>query len=61
MWYNVQNRLNMMFNEAVYNSCTSPDMDIDESRPDIVSRTLSIHYKNMLPEKISGAPISITC
>ena len=36
-WYNVLGRLNMMFDESVQNSCTSPDMDILESRPDIVS------------------------
>ena len=60
-WYNVLGRLNMMFNEAIQNSCSSPDMEIIDSRPDIVSKTLSINYKNMLPEKISGAEITITC
>ena len=51
----------MMFNEAVQNSCTSPDMEIYLSTPDIVSKTISISYRNMLPEKISGVEISITC
>ena len=46
-WYNVQNRLNMMFDESAFNTCTSPDMDITESKPDIVSKTLTINYKNM--------------
>ena len=36
-WYDVQNRMSMMFNEAVQNSCESPDMEILESRPDLVS------------------------
>ena len=48
-----------MFNENNENSCTSDDMDITSSRPDIVSRTLTIEYKNM--KTVSGAPISITC
>lgn len=60
-WYRVFGRLSMMFNENVSNSCTSPDMEITESRPDIISRTITIRYKNMAPDKISGSLIKIVC
>ena len=50
-----------MFDESAFNTCTSPDMDITGSTPDFVSKTLKIDYKNMLPDKISGSQISITC
>jgi len=54
-------RLNMMFNENFKDTCSSPDMDIIDSYPDLVTQSLAIFYKDMLPEKISGQEIRITC
>ena len=41
-WYNVRGKLNMMYDERSVNKCTSPDMRINSSRPDLINRNLII-------------------
>jgi len=41
--------------------CTSPDMTIETSRPDLINTSLNIKYKDMTPSKISGQEVTITC
>lgn len=60
-WYNVLGKLTMMYNEQARNKCTSPDMVIQSSTPDLINRNLMIRYKAMKPEKIKGGELTIVC
>ena len=60
-WYNVQGKLNMMYNEQARNKCTSDDMEITSSEPGLINRNLMIAYKNMKPDKIKGGELTIVC
>ena len=60
-WYDVGGKLTMMYNEQARNKCTSEDMEITSSIPDLINKSIMIRYKNMKPEKIAGAQLTITC
>ena len=61
-WYNVLNKLNMMYDVNAKNKCRSDDMTIVSSTPDLINQNLMISYKDMKPEKlIKDAEITIIC
>jgi len=61
MWYTVQNKNNMAYNEQDRNTCSSPDFEVISSTPTLMTRNVLVTYKGLDKTKHKGSQLTLVC